>query len=71
MSPNFKLLNNAISQKQNDFVRLNKKNWLEIMGSKIQSMKWKDVKNDVSPFLELRNDLSTFTQENLLLLLSR
>lgn len=71
MSPNFKLLNNAISQKQNDFVRLNENNWLEIIREKIKALKWKDVENDVSPFLELRDDLLTFTQENLLLLLSR
>ncbi|MBA7492356.1 hypothetical protein ES702_02906 [subsurface metagenome] len=71
ITPNFKLLNNALAQKQNDFIRLNENNWLEIAHEKIQSLKWKDVENDVSPFLELRDDLLTFTQENLLLLLSR
>ena len=71
MSPNYRLLNNAISQKQDDFTRLNEDNWIEIMHEKIQSLKWKDVKNDVTPFLEFRGDLLTFTQENLFLLFSR
>jgi len=71
MSPNYRLLNNAIGQKQDEFTRLNEDNWLEIIHKKIQSLKWKDVKNDVSPFLEFRGDLLTFTQENLLLLYSR
>lgn len=68
--PNFILLNNAIAQKQKDFVRLNENNWIEIIRDKIQSLKWKEVENDVSPFLELKDDLLTFTQENLLLLLT-
>jgi len=70
MLPNYRLLNNAIGQKQDDFTRLNEDNWHEIMHKKIQSLKWKDVENDVSPFLELRDDLLTFTKENLLLLFS-
>ena len=31
----------------------------------------RNIENDVRPFLELKDDLLTFTQENLLLLLSR
>jgi len=42
MSPNFRLLNNAVAQKQKKFVRLNENNWLEILHEKIQSLKWKD-----------------------------
>jgi hypothetical protein len=71
MSPNFILLNNAIAQKQSDFARLNKNNWLEIVHEKIRSLKWETVVNDVRPFLEIKDDLLTFTQENLLLLLFR
>jgi len=71
MLPNFRLLNNAIGQKQDAFTRLNEDHWLEIMHEKIQSLKWKDVEDDVSPFLEFRGDLLTFNQENLLLLYSR
>lgn len=68
--PNFQLLNNAIAQKQKDFKRLNKDNWLETIHQKIQALRWKDVENDVSPFLEFEDELLAFTQENLLLLLS-
>lgn len=71
MLPNFTLLNNALAQQHDDFIRLNEANWLKIMQKKIQSLKWKSVENDVSPFLELRDDLLTFTQENLLKLLSQ
>ncbi|MCK4432124.1 MAG: hypothetical protein KAW19_12590, partial [Candidatus Aminicenantes bacterium] len=71
MSPNYRLLNNAIAQKQDDFTRLNEDNWHEIIHEKIQSLKWKDVEDDVSPFLEFRDDLLTFTQENMLLMFSR
>lgn len=42
MSPNFILLNNAVAQKQNDFIRLNENNWLGILHEKIQFLKWKD-----------------------------
>ena len=70
-APNYRLLNNAIGQKQDDFTRLNEDNWHEIIHEKIQSLKWKDVEDDVSPFLEFRDDLLTFTQENMLLMFSR
>jgi len=63
-------LNNAIVQKQKDFKRLNKDNWLETIHQKIQALKWKEVENDVSPFLEFKDERLTFTQKNLLLLLS-
>jgi len=68
--PNFVLLNNALAQKQKDFKKVNEDNWLEITREKIQSLKWRDIENDVIPFLELRDDLHAFTQENLLLLVS-
>ena len=68
--PNFRLLNNALAQKRKDFKRLNKDNWLETIHQKIQALKWKDVENDVSPFLEFEDERLPFTQENLLRLLS-
>jgi len=68
--PNFVLLNNALAQKQKDFKKVNEDNWLEVTREKIQSLKWRDIENDIIPFLELRDDLHAFTQENLLLLVS-
>jgi len=69
--PNFKLLNNAIAQKQGNYVSLSEKNWLKVFHKKIQFLNWENVKNDVIPFLEIRDDEFNFTQENLLLLLLR
>jgi len=68
--PNFKLLNNAMAQKRKDFERLNKNNWIETIRQKIKDLKWKEVENDVSPFLEFKDQKLAFTQENLLRLLS-
>lgn len=68
--PNFQLLNNAIAQKQKDIKQLNKDNWLETIYQKIQALKWKDVENDIIPFLEFDAERLAFTQENLHLSLS-
>ena len=68
--PNFRLLNNALAQKRKDFERMNKDNWLETVRQKIEELRWKEVENDVSPFLEFKDEQLTFTKENLLLSLS-
>ncbi|HHF51615.1 MAG TPA: hypothetical protein ENL46_02880 [Candidatus Aminicenantes bacterium] len=68
--PNFKLLNNAITQKKEDFKRLNGNNWLETIQHKIQTLKWKEIENDVSPFLEFEDQKLAFTQDNFFRLLS-
>ena len=70
ISPKFRLLNNALAQKRKDFERLNKDNWLETVRKKIEDLKWKEVENDVIPFLEFGDERLAFTQENLLLSLS-
>ncbi len=67
--PNFNQLNNAVRQKIRDFPDIDRNNWLKMLEEKIQSLKWAEVKNDVIPFLESRDDLLTFTKSNLLLLL--
>jgi predicted nucleotidyltransferase component of viral defense system len=67
--PNFLLLNNALHQTQGDFIEVNEDNWLEILGQRVRALNWKAVENDVLPFLEFRDDLLSFTQENLLMLL--
>jgi predicted nucleotidyltransferase component of viral defense system len=70
ISPKFRLLNNALAQKKEDFERLNKDNWLETIRQKIKGLKWKEVEDDVIPFLEFKDERLTFNQENLLLSLS-
>jgi predicted nucleotidyltransferase component of viral defense system len=69
--PNFRLLNNALSQFTRDFNRINEENWLEVLRQKIESLKWKRVQDDVRPLLESTDDLVAFTKDNLLLVLSR
>jgi hypothetical protein len=63
------LLNNALHQTQGDFIEVNEDNWLEILGQRVRALDWKAVENDVLPFLEFRDDLLSFTQENLVMLL--
>lgn len=67
--PNFELLNNALQQTQKGFIKVTPDNWLEILGQRIRSLKWKTLEDDVLPFLEFQDDLLSFTQENLLMLL--
>lgn len=69
LRPNFTLLNNAIAQTTGDFVKVNRENWLDILNDKVRRLDWDAVKNDVLPFLEFQDDLMTFTQDNLLMLL--
>jgi len=67
--PNFELLNNALQQTQKGFIKVTPGNWLEILAQRIRSLKWKTLEDDVLPFLEFQDDLLSFTQENLLMLL--
>jgi hypothetical protein len=67
--PNFELLNNALQQTQKGYVKVTRDNWLEILGQRIRSFKWKTLENDVLSFLEFHDDLLSFTRENLLMLL--
>lgn len=69
LRPNFLLLNNALGQTRGDFVKISEENWLKISARRIRELDWKSVENDVLPFLEFRDDFSSFTQENLSMLL--
>jgi len=69
--PNFVQLNNALRQTRSDYVKVTRENWLEVLSHKIRSLEWKTINNDVLPFLEFQDDLLTFTQENLFMLLGK
>ncbi len=71
LKPNFVQLNNAVRQKQKDFPGIHEDNWLKMLADKVQSIKWTQVEKDILPFLESRDDLFTFTKDNLLLLLQK
>jgi hypothetical protein len=62
--PNFILLNNALSQTKWTGPIINPENWKNILLEHIKNINWKQVLEDVSPFLERENDLKLLTQEN-------
>lgn len=67
--PNLPMLNNAIQQTHPGYLEVTEKNWLQLLKKKIEALEWKTVEKDVLPFLEFRDDLLSFTQETLLVLL--
>lgn len=73
LKPNFELLNNGLLQitSLRKKVPLNKENWLEVLKDKIETLNWKEVINDVRPFIENPDELLTFSKENMLLLFSK
>ncbi len=68
--PNLELLNRAISQTSKEYPCVTETNWLSILLEKVKNLDWGSVENDVLPFLEYRDELVTFTRENMLMLLS-
>lgn len=71
IEPNFTQLNNAVRQKIKDYPEITPKNWAELLEQKVQYLKWREVENDILPFLESNEDLLNFTRDNLLLLLQQ
>jgi predicted nucleotidyltransferase component of viral defense system len=69
LMPNFKMLNNAVAQTTKNSPQITEENWLTILGEAAERLDWSSVENDVAPFLEHRDELITFTRENLLMLL--
>jgi hypothetical protein len=51
-------------------VTLNEDNWLEVLKERIENLDWKEVKRDIRPFLENPDEIITFNQDNMMLLLS-
>jgi len=71
LCPNFPMLNNAIQQTHPGYMEVAKENWLRLLKEKMEGLDWKSVRNDILPYLEFKDDLLSFTQENLLALLQR
>jgi len=69
LRPNFPMLNNAIRQTHPGYLEVTGENWLRLLKEKMADLDWKAVRDDVLPFLEFRDDLLSFTRENLLVLL--
>ncbi|MBN2246411.1 MAG: nucleotidyl transferase AbiEii/AbiGii toxin family protein [Candidatus Aminicenantes bacterium] len=70
--PNLELLNNGLAQVKalKNRVTLNEDNWLEVLKERIKDLDWKEVKRDIRPFLENPDEIITFNQDNMMLLLS-
>lgn len=69
LTPNFKLLHNALIQTGYAKQMPDENNWREYLSGVVQKADWKTVYNDVANFLENPKDMDIFTKENVLLLL--
>jgi hypothetical protein len=63
--PNFVLLNNALAQTNWEGDILNGNNWRQQVLTRLQSLNWKNVVNDVRTFVEPGFDLNLLTLSNL------
>lgn len=68
-APNLGLLNSALEQTDWSGPSLTANNWREVMGDVIEDLNWKEVHNDVQPFIENPDELRLLTKENILKLL--
>jgi predicted nucleotidyltransferase component of viral defense system len=69
-SPNMTLLNNALEQSGWSGTPLDDENWREEILSRLATLDWKRVSQDVSPFLEIRGEEDLLTRQNLARLLA-
>ena len=67
--PNIGLLNNALRQTGWDSPEVTPTNWRELVCQRVEMFRWKQVVEDVRPFLERAEDIALLTKENLLGLL--
>jgi predicted nucleotidyltransferase component of viral defense system len=67
--PNVELLNNALRQTNWDGPEVTLANWRELVRQRVETFRWKQVAEDVRPFLERPEDAALLTKENLLSLL--
>lgn len=69
LTPNLPLLQNALKQTNWAGEMPNQDNWRQILGRRVESADWIQVKRDVENFLERPSDLAILTKENVLRLL--
>ncbi len=65
-APNLTLLNNALQQTGWQGDPLTEANWRAVVRDQLQAHDWRQVTDDVRPFLEPRADPDLLTRENLL-----
>ena len=66
LSPNFKLLSNALTQTGYTKRIPTDKDWRKYLSDVVQKSDWKTVHKDVNNFLENPKDMDIFTKENVL-----
>ena len=64
--PNLILLNNALSQTGWNGPEITGHNWREILRERVGELEWRNVYDDVAPFLERSEEVDILTRENLL-----
>ena len=70
-APNLDLLNHALQQTGWQGAHLNDDNWREVARERLQALDWRQVMNDVRPFLEPGADPGLLTRENVTRVLGR
>ena len=65
-APNLTLLNNALQQTGWPGAHLTETNWRAVVGERLQALDWRQVADDVRPFLEPGTDPDLLTRENLM-----
>lgn len=68
-APNLTMLNNALVQTGWAGPAISEDNWREVARDAVRRLPWRDVLNDVRPFLERADDVAMLTQDNVLRLL--
>jgi predicted nucleotidyltransferase component of viral defense system len=63
LKPNLILLNNALKQQRSALPPLSESYWLEVIRNKIESLDWRNVEEDVLPFLEAEDDILVFSRD--------
>ena len=70
-APNLDLLNHALQQTGWQGAHLTDDNWREVARERLQALDWRQVMNDVRPFLEPGADPGLLTRENVTRVLGR
>jgi predicted nucleotidyltransferase component of viral defense system len=67
--PNIELLNNALKQTGWAGPAVTPGNWRQLVCQRVETFRWKQIIEDVRPFLERAEDVGLLTKENLIALL--
>jgi len=68
-APNIELLNNALRKTGWQGPQITTENWRQLIRRQLETVHWRQVVEDVRPFLERAEDVTLLTRENLLALL--